>query len=535
MLSGYVPWPPEEAERYRRAGYWRGETLGDLLRRSAAGHGERTAVVGGTTRLTYTELDARADRLARGLLALGLAPGERVVVHLPNIPEFVVATFALLRIGALPVYALPAHREHEIAYLCEVSEAAAYLIPDTHLGFDHRTLARSVGKRPSARLREVLVVGDPQEFTGLSDVEESGSPTVELPAVRPSDPALFLLSGGTTGLPKLIPRTHDDYGYNARASAEVCDFGADTVYLAALPAAHNFALACPGVLGTLGVGGTVVLAADPSPDESLPLVAAQQVTATALVPSLVHLWLEAMTWLPEDLSSLRLIQVGGARLDPTTAARVRPELGCALQQVFGMAEGLLNFTRRDDPEETVLTTQGRPLCPDDEIRVVDAQGHPVAPGTIGQLLTRGPYTLRGYYRAPEHNALAFTDGWYHTGDLVRVLDSGHLVVEGRVKNIVNRAGDKVSADEVEEHLTAHPAIRQAAVVAEPDPVLGERTRAFVVLAPGAERPDLAAIGAFLSTRGLAAYKVPDRLQVIAALPLTPVGKVDRTALARWSG
>jgi 2,3-dihydroxybenzoate-AMP ligase len=315
----------------------------------------------------------------------------------------------------------------------------------------------------------------------------------------------------------------------------VCDFGADTVYLAALPAAHNFALACPGVLGTLGVGGTVVLAPDPSPDESLPLVTAQQVTATALVPSLVHLWLEAMTWLPEDLSSLRLIQVGGARLDPATAARVRPELGCALQQVFGMAEGLLNFTRRDDPEKTVLTTQGRPLCPDDEIRVVDAQGHPVAAGAIGQLLTRGPYTLRGYYRAPEHNALAFTDGWYHTGDLVRVLDSGHLVVEGRVKNIVNRAGDKVSADEVEEHLMAHPAIRQAAVVAEPDPVLGERTRAFIVLTPGAERPDLAAIGAFLGARGLAAYKVPDRLQVIAALPLTAVGKVDRTALARWSG
>jgi 2,3-dihydroxybenzoate-AMP ligase len=460
-----------------------------------------------------------------------VARGERVVVHLPNIVEFVVTTYALLRIGALPVYALPAHRETEIAYLCEFAEAVAYVAPDRHLGFDHRDLARTVAARPGVRLRHVLVAGEAEEFTALADVEAAGADDGPLPHVPAGDVALFLLSGGTTGRPKLIPRTHDDYAYNARAAAGVCGFGPGAVYLAALPAAHNFALACPGVFGTLAVGGTVVLASDPSPAEALPLIAEEGVTATALVPSLVRLWMDAVTWLPEDLSSLRLLQVGGARLDPHTAARVRPVFGCALQQVFGMAEGLVNLTRLDDPDELVFTTQGRPMSPGDEIRIVDEDGREVPPGAVGQLLTRGPYTLRGYSRAPEHNARTFTDGWYRTGDLVRALPSGHLVVEGRATDVVNRAGDKVPVEEVEEHLAAHPAIREAAVVGEPDAALGERTRAYVVGVPGVERPGLRELADFLRGRGLAAFKIPDRLCFIPSLPLTAIGKVDRRALA----
>ncbi|MEC3998654.1 AMP-binding protein [Actinacidiphila sp. DG2A-62] len=549
MLTGCTPWPPDDAARYRREGYWRDEPLDALLRHAARAHPERTALVAPGVRLRYAELDARADDLARGLLALGLGPGDRAVVHLPNRPEFVLATFALLRIGALPVYALPAHREQEIVHLCAVSGAAAYLVPDRHLGHDHRALARTVAERLAARggtaPRHVLVAGDAQEFTALDEVERTGRalradrpPTGRAaalatdppPAPAADDVALFLLSGGTTGLPKLIPRTHDDYAYNARAAAEVCGFDSTTVYLAALPAAHNFALACPGVLGTLAVGGTVVLPADPGPGEALRLVAEEGVTATALVPSLLALWLEAQSALPEDLSSLRLVQVGGARPDAATAARVGPVLGGTLQQVFGMAEGLLCMTRPDDPPDLVLACQGRPVSPADEVRVVDAEDRDVPPGTVGALLARGPYTLRGYYRMPEHDALAFTGGWYRTGDLVRALPGGNLVVEGRVKELINRAGDKVSAKEVEDQLVAHPAIRQAAVVAEPDPLLGERVAAFVVLESGAVCPTAAEAGVFLRGRGLAAYKAPDRLQPVGSLPLTAIGKVDRKAL-----
>jgi 2,3-dihydroxybenzoate-AMP ligase len=330
-------------------------------------------------------------------------------------------------------------------------------------------------------------------------------------------------------LPKLIPRTHEDYGYNLRASAEVCALDQSSIYLTALPVSHNFALGCPGVLGTLHAGGQVVMTSDPSPDNAFALIEQHRVTVTALVPPLVISWLDADTS-EADLSSLRLIQVGGAKLDAEVARRVRPALKCALQQVFGMAEGLLNYTRLDDPDEIVVTTQGRPLSPDDELRVVDDADRPVAPGEVGQLLTRGPYTLRGYFRAAEYNKTAFTsDGFYRTGDLVRMTPSGHLVVEGRAKDLINRGGDKVSAEEVESHMLAHPAVANVAVVSMPDEYLGERTCAFVIRRT--EDLSLAKVTSFLRARGLAAYKLPDRLEFVDSFPVTSVGKVDKKVLA----
>ncbi|MFC4566023.1 (2,3-dihydroxybenzoyl)adenylate synthase [Nocardiopsis mangrovi] len=520
-------WPEAFAARYRERGYWTGTVLGDVLRRGAGRHPRRTALVDGDRRYDYAALDAWADRTAAGLLGIGIAAGDNVVVHLPNTAEFVSLSFALFRIGARPVYALPAHRRSEIAHMCAVSEAVAYVIPDRHAGYDFRGLAAEVRAEAPA-LRHVLVAGDPGPFTALSDV---GADPVPLPDPDPSSVALFLLSGGTTGLPKLIPRTHDDYAYNLRASAEVTGLGEDTVYLAALPVAHNFPLACPGVLGTLHAGGTVVLTASPSPADAFPLIERERVTVTALVPALALLWLEAAKATRRDVSSLRLLQVGGAKLKEGPARRVAPELGCALQQVFGMAEGLLCYTRGDDSDEVVATTQGRPLCPDDEVRIVDADGVDVEPGATGQLLTRGPYTLRGYHRAPEHNARAFTDdGFYLTGDLVRALPSGHLVVEGRVKEVINRAGEKVSTEEVEGHLLAHPAVHDAALVGVPDDLLGERSCAFVL--PRGAAPSHAELTAFLRDRGLADYKLPDRVEVLTAFPYTAVGKVSKKALAR---
>jgi 2,3-dihydroxybenzoate-AMP ligase len=516
-------WSEEFAARYRERGYWTGTTLGEVLRGAATRHPARTALVDGDTRIDYADLDALADRRAAGLRGLGIAAGDNVVVQLPNTAEFVVTSFALLRIGARPVYALPAHRRSEISYLVEHSGATAYVIPDRHAGFDFRVLAEQVG----ASVR-VLVDGDPGPYTALADVDAD---PVALPLPDPSSVALFLLSGGTTGLPKLIPRTHDDYVYNLRASAEVTGLDGDTVYLAALPVSHNFALACPGILGTLHAGGTVVMAPSPSPADAFALIERERVTVTALVPSLALLWLEAVKAVRRDLSSLRLLQVGGARLAEEPARRIRPELGCALQQVFGMAEGLLNYTRLDDPDDVVATTQGRPLSPDDEIRVVDAEGAEVPPGGIGQLLTRGPYTLRGYYRAEEHNARSFTpDGFYVTGDLVRQLPTGHLVVEGRVKDVINRGGEKVPTEEVEDHLMTHPVVREAALVGVPDPMLGERSCAFLRVRDGAEAPSLRELGAYLRERGLADYKLPDRVEVRAEFPYTAVGKVSKKAL-----
>jgi len=532
-----VRWPEALAERYRKAGYWQGRPLGSFLAGHARTIGEAGALVAGGQRLTYAELDRRAGHLAAGLVDLGVGPGDRIVVQLPNVPDFFVLLFALLRIGAVPVLGLPAYRRSEALHLCGHTEAVAYVIPDTEAGsgFDYRGLADEVREHVPA-VRHVLVVGDPGPHTALADVEQAGRDAPGLPAFAtpdPQDAAVLLVSGGTTGLPKLIPRTHDDYAYNVRASAEICGFDRDTVYLAALPVAHNFALACPGALGALEAGGTVVLAESPDPDTAFGLIEEHRVTATAVVPPLAALWSQAVDWSPEDLGSLTLLQVGGARLSPDAARRVQAALGCELQQVFGMAEGLLCMTRRGDDAERIATTQGRPMSPDDEIRVVGADGTDVMPYTTGELLTRGPYTLHGYYRAAEYNKTAFTDdGFYRTGDLVRQLPDGDIVIEGRKKDLVNRGGDKVSADELEGHLRAHPAVLDAAVVPVPDEYLGERTCAWIVLREGHAALGDGALDAFLDERGLAPYKKPDVVHVLDALPLTGVGKADKRALAR---
>ncbi|WP_459549115.1 (2,3-dihydroxybenzoyl)adenylate synthase [Nocardia sp. X0981] len=522
--DGYVPFPAELADSYRAAGYWTGTPLGELLRNTARRRPDRPALLGPRP-LTYAELDAEADRMAYGFLTLGLAPGDRVVVQLPNTPEFAIVLFGLLRAGIIPVLTLPAHRRAEIAHLAALSGAVAYLIADRQGDFDYRELAAGLVATVES-VRHVLVLGDPGDFTDLLSIARD---TGTLPEPDPSDIALMLVSGGTTGLPKLIARTHDDYVYNARASAAVCALGENDVYLATLPAAHNFPLACPGILGTVATGGALVFVADPSPESAFAVIERYGVTVTAVVPPLAQLWSAAVEWEDADISSLRLLQVGGAKLAEVNAREIAPALNVTLQQVFGMAEGLLNFTRLDDDPDLVCTTQGRPLCPADEIRVVDESGADVAPGAEGELLTRGPYTLRGYYRAPEHNSRAFTpDGYYRSGDLVRQLPSGHLVVSGRIKDVINRGGENISCDELEEHLLAHPAVRHAAAVGLPDPGLGEKVCAVLVVTD--EMPSLAEIKEFLTGRGLATYKLPDVLRRADTLPVTAVGKIDKKAL-----
>ncbi|MFF7729524.1 (2,3-dihydroxybenzoyl)adenylate synthase [Streptomyces sp. NPDC008001] len=524
-------YPAEFAERYRAAGHWRGETFGRMLRERARAHPDRVAIVdpaGEGRRWTYGELDVRADRMAAGFLARGIGKGDRVVVQLPNTAEFFEVVFALFRIGALPVFALPAHRETEIRHFCAFTEAAAYVIADTAEGYDYRELATRV-RAEVPGLKHVFVAGEPGEHTALSAVPTAPVPVDDVPA--PHDLAFLQLSGGSTGVPKLIPRTHDDYIYSLRGSNEICAVDENSVYLCALPAAHNFPLSSPGTLGALYAGARVVLAPRPSPDVAFPLIEREGVTLTGLVPPLALLWTEAAATTPYDLSSLRVLLVGGAKFSEEAARRVRPALGCTLQQVFGMAEGLVNYTRLDDPEETIVTTQGRPVSPDDEIRVVDDQDNDLPAGETGHLLTRGPYTIRGYWRAPAHNATAFTaDGFYRTGDVVRLTETGHLVVEGRAKDQINRGGEKVAAEEIENHILAHPAVHDAAVVSMPDAYLGERTCAYVVLREDAGPVRSVHVKKFVRERGLAAFKVPDRVEFVTEFPQTGIGKVSKKEL-----
>jgi mycobactin salicyl-AMP ligase len=529
-LEGFIPFPPQRAAAYAAAGYWTGRTVDSVLRDAATTWPHRVGVVDAAGSHTYSELDKLVDRAAAGFAWLGIAPGDRVLLQLPNSSRFAVALFGLLRAGAIPVMCLPGHRLAELSHFAALSGAVGLVIADKAGGFDYRSMAEKLAST-HPQLRHVIVDGDPGPFMSWYALPNGDTPRI---AVDTASPALLLVSGGTTGTPKLIPRTHDDYVYNATASAELCGLTSDDVYLVSLPAAHNFPLACPGILGAMTAGATIVFGADPSPEAAFAMIDRHGVTVTALVPALAKLWAQACDWEPVTPKSLRLLQVGGSKLEPEDARQVRTTLTPGLQQVFGMAEGLLNYTRLDDPPELLEHTQGRPLCAADELRVVDADGLPVAPGEEGELLVRGPYTFNGYFRAARDNERCFDpDGFYRSGDLVRLRHDGYLEVTGRVKDVICRCGETIAAQGLEEQLLSHPAIWSAAAVPLPDPHLGEKICAAVVFS-GAPIT-LAELNAYLGERGVATHARADMLVALPALPTTPIGKIDKRAIARQIG
>ena len=535
MLEQCTTWPEEFARRYRQQGYWADITLHDMLAGSIRAAPERTALVQGKRRISYGQLGDAIDRLAGRLINLGFRPLDRVVFQLPNSIEFVIAFLALLRIGVIPVLALPAHRRDEISHFVAHAEAVGYFVPDLWRGYDYRRLAAEISAAAPS-LRHVLVLGEPAanqiSLTDLmADVGRDDPDRIGDFSPSPDEVALMLLSGGTTGLPKMIPRTHNDYVYNCRQCGAAAGFNASTVLLALLPMAHNYTLGCPGVLGALAWGGTAVIASDASIETVARLIEGERVSViSAAVPLIVN-WLNAELPRDCDLSSLRVVMNGGAKLAPELRRRVESRFGCVFQESFGTGEGLLNMTRLDDPDEIRFTSSGRPISPADEIRIVDENGNDVADGETGELMCRGPYTVRGYYKAPEKTRAAFThDGFYRMGDVVRRID-GNLYVEGRLKDIINRGGEKISCEEVENHILSHPKVKNACVVAMPDPVFGEKACAFIIPVEGATL-DLDEMNKFLLGREIAKFKLPERLRLVREFPISPAGKVLRRELRR---
>ncbi len=505
---------------------WNGKTLDQQLAGWSKTWGDKTALISQEQQLTYRELHQSAERLASGLFQRGIRHGDNVMVQLPNRISFVVTCFALFRLGAHPVLIMPTQRAHDVHALCQIARPVAYIIPDCIHGFDYREMAREVAAA-CPEMQHLIVDGEAEELIALSSIE--GEPC-HISGPSYDDISVLLLSGGTTGTPKLIPRTHDAYTYDFVLSARLCSVTPESVYLAVLPAAHNFTLASPGILGTLSQGGCVLLCDTASCDEAMPLIEQHKVTHMALVPALARLWEQARDWEQSDLSSLRCLQVGGGRLTPALAKQVNTRLG-PLQQVFGTAEGLLCYTRLDDPDEVIMNTQGRPLSDEDEIQIVDTHLRPVAPGDIGELITRGPYTITGYYRAEQHNTLAFTpDGFYRTGDRVRMRSDGNLIVEGRIKEQINRSGEKIATQEVETLLLQHPEIDDVVVIAVPDDLLGERICACIP--KRINQPESAQIQAFLQQKGVQRHKIPDQWLYVAYWPLTTVGKIDKRQLVQ---
>ncbi|MEU3822753.1 AMP-binding protein [Streptomyces sp. NPDC030392] len=518
------------AREYRRRGWWRAGLLDEAVLDTRAHPGDRAALTGDGRTLCRAELDAAVSGCAARLAEGGVLPGDHVLVLPPNEPRFLVLVLALIRLGARPVLAPPALTARELGPVVAAVGATAVAVAGPGRRSDPLRTAEELRVRHPS-LRAVLVPGgDPAR--GHLDLDACAAARGAAPPGGSRDPsgtALFLLSSGTTGAPRLIPRTHESFTHLVRVSAEASGLTPDSVYLAVLPVAHSFAFGHPGVLGALAQGGRAVLGPTGDPAAALELVARERVTHCALTPAVARLWLDARAaHRGPDLSSLRVLQVGGARLDEATAARLAEVFGCRVQQVYGMSEGVLNLTRLDDPDEVAFRTQGRPASPGDETRVVDGRGLPVADGETGELLVRGPGVIGAYHGGAEPEAFT-SDGFLRTGDLVRRHRSGRFEVVGRVKDVINRGGEKVPAGELEALVAAHPRVGAAAAVAMPHPVLGEAVCLYVTGGAGGA-PGLREIRRFLGEAGLAPYKLPERLVELPELPLTGIGKVDKARL-----
>jgi 2,3-dihydroxybenzoate-AMP ligase len=280
-------------------------------------------------------------------------------------------------------------------------------------------------------------------------------------------------------------------------------------------------------------GGKVVLIPSTRTETVFEAIEKEGITMMPTPPALLIRWMEAPELSQYDLTSLEVVLVGGAKLNAEVARKIKTTLGCDFHQNLGMAEGMLFWTQRDDPEDLLLNTQGAPMFEDDEIRIVDDRGEDVPYGEPGELLVRGPITIRGYYNSPDYNKKAFTeDGFYRTGDVVRMVKGRYLTVEGRIKDTINRGGEKISAEEVENHILAHPKVENCAYVAMPDSALGEKGCAFILTKDNQDLT-LDELCRFLKEeRTIATFKLPERLELVKEFPMTQVGKIDKKELRR---
>jgi 2,3-dihydroxybenzoate-AMP ligase len=538
-LPGVVPHPAATAGRYTATGVWGTRSLPAAFRQAATIYAERTALITPDTRLTYRELDARSDAVAARLLSSGLLPGERVLLQLTNSATAVIAWYGLLKAGLIPVCTLAIHRRLEIEQIGRKSGAVAHLVQADFPGFDLVALARQIAGLLSA-MRQLVTVGAAPGTPGLriEDLqadEVTAKERADLLQVAESldvrGPAVLQLSGGTTGTPKIIPRLHAEYRYNADLTSIHWGHTEESVLAFGLPLAHNAALT-NGLHAAHGVGAALLLAT-PAADVMLPLMAEHGATWTMSPPGLAREYLSHPAF-NDAVARLGTWVLTAARV-PRHVFDELTERGVHVTQAFGMSEGLFLFTPLEAQADLRAETVGTPISALDEVRVLRPGTEvEVAEGETGELAARGPYTIRGYLAEPDRNREAFTaDGFYRSGDLVRARRCDGTLsysIEGRVKDLIDRGGEKVNAEEVELLVAGHPAVAEMALVAMPDPRLGERSCAYVVPRDPQNPPTLADIRAYLEAEGLAKYKWPERLELIDVLPRTQVGKVSKVTL-----
>jgi 2,3-dihydroxybenzoate-AMP ligase len=537
------------AHRYQQAGLWRNTTLAADLSTAAARQPSRTALICGERRISYGELDSGAARIARSLRSrLGLAPGAAALFQVGNIEEAAFLYYGSLKAGVIPVCALPAMSVHEVVDIAQRTAASAVLYQaDFQAGARERieriaaavdSFAATVVVRGEASKGEIrydeLLEAEPEAI-------DSGAAALDPQAV-----VIYQMSGGTTASPKIVARRGMEYSYNSRAFADFLRWDEKTVVLHALPVMHNAGIVVAMQAAHLA-GATFVLTGNTTGPGLLEEIERHQVTdVPCLPPTLVVRMLEAATRARRasiaqaQLGSIRHMLIAAQVPPPGMPDAVESTLGVRCLQSFGMCEGMVFVTPPDADPFIRKNTVGRPLSEYDEVKIVHpGTSEECDAGETGELLCRGPYTVSQYFRDPERDEVSFTaDGYYRTGDLARRRVSNTSAVcsiEGRLNDLINRGGEKLSPEEIEGVVGAHPAVAACAVIGVRDAVLGERVCAVVVVNDAKRCPDRDEIADFARACGLAKYKIPDFVVEVEALPLTRVGKVARAELRKIVG
>ncbi len=509
--------------------------LASVFRHRVEAHPDRELVVHGARRWSYADVDAQSAGLAASLAGLGVRPGDRVAVDLPNWPEWVVAFLAGARLGATVVPLDPGLSFHELKYQLRHSEARAVVTPELWNGTDYLELYEEMlGELPD--LRHVVTVG-PEDlwtddrFLQFEDLVTKGRKdgSVAEAGADEDSPLALLYTSGTMGKPKGVLLSHRNLVETARLSGEALGLRDAERVLAAVPCFHVFGAST--VVSTIAFGGTLVLQERFEPAGALDLLERERITVCHGVPTMFQLLMREQSFAGRDLTALRTGVVAGAPVSPDLVRRIRA--WCNVEIAYGLTETgpTVCMTRPGDPAERREQTVGCPL-PGVEVRVVDlATGSLHGPEAVGELAVKGANVMLGYHRMPGETARAHgPEGYFLSGDLVVVDEAGAVQVVGRRKEMIIRGGNNVTPREVEDVLRTHPAVDDVCVVGVPNELLGELVCACVVPVEGA-----ILTGDELKEFGrdqLVDYKVPDLVRFFDAFPMTGSGKVKRMELAR---
>ena len=528
----------EAVRRYEEKRWWLGMTIGDILDKNADLYPTKEALVAESRRYTYADLRSLADRMAFGLLANGFRQGDRVMLQLPNWPEFVIAHYALQKAGLVMILLTVNHTAREISHLASLTEPKGWILPVRYREKDYLSLVRKVtGTLPG--LDKIIVTGAKTlpGYLNFSDLLKCDADldtiagTVAQARPDPTDVCYLLPTGGTTNLPKCAVRTHNDYLCNVEYKSRAWDINTTDISLVGTTVGHNLALLV-GISGPVFHGAKIVLVDSTRPQNFCQAVQDEKITCASLVPTLISRIAAYENLGDYDLSSLIKIYVGAANSPPDLVKRVEERIGCRYTNAFGMVEGPCSQTRPSDPLAVRSETIGMPVCPYDDFQTLDADGNKTPVGVEGELAARGPGIFSGYYRNSQTNQFAFTpDGYFRTGDLAIIDENKRIRITGRIKDVIIRGGENISARDVEDIISSHPDVEYVAAVGMPDEDLGEQVCAFVKPIDGA-RLSHEDIVAQMERHDAARALIPGCTEIVEKIPLTAAGKADKKALKK---